>query len=44
MGCRKTLLMMIVPNSRARKGRGEEREYGGIRGEQKGNADNGGII
>ena len=42
------MMMMIALNSRARKGgkeRGEvEEEYGGIRGEEEGHADCGGMV
>ena len=41
-------MMMIAPNSRARKGVKERKkvnvEYGGICGEEEGNADCGGIV
>ena len=42
------MMMMIAPNSRAHKGkkeRGEvKREYGGVCGEEEGNADYGGMV
>ena len=42
------MMMIIAPNSRAHKGkkeRGEvKEEYGGVCGEEEGNADYGGIV
>ena len=42
------MMTIIVPNSRAHKGkkeRGEvKREYGGVCGEEEGNADYGGMV
>ena len=38
------MMMIIAPNSRVYKGEKEKGEYGGILGEEEGNADYGGMV